>query len=226
LWPTRSAMATSGAKRIVAPEPPARLSSIDLPVCDVATTWFRICRRRHASPLFWSRLGIYRFDSENAHWGVCYAASSITRAFQEVFGIKIRCSTPLDWSEINDFRVWCISIPGGFRGLNLFGDTLTLIDATLQCFVSSYAKSRRWGAALMDHPADLDGLVYYGRRCGAHCLALFGDETSPRKYQKSLKSELLGDLILWDEFWSMLDRLKVRVSSIPRERKEPTWSLT
>lgn len=219
-------MATSGAKRIVAPEPPARLSSIDLPVCDVATTWFRICRRRHASPLFWSRLGIYRFDSENARWGVCYAASSITRAFQEVFGIKIRCSIPLDWSEINDFRVWYISIPGGFRGLNLFGDTLTLIDATLQCFVSSYAKSRRWGAALMDHPADLDGLVYYGRRCGAHCLALFGDETSPRKYQKSLKSELLGDLILWDEFWSMLDRLKVRVSSIPRERKEPTWSLT
>jgi len=77
----------------------------------------------------------------------------------------------------------------------------------------------------MDHPADLDGLVYYGRRCGAHCLAMFGDETSPRKYQESLKSELLGDLVLWDEFWSMLDRLKVRVSSVPSQREGPTWSL-
>jgi len=217
-------MATSGAKRIVAPEPPARLNGIDLPVSDVATSWFRICHRRHASPLFWSRLGIYRFDSENAPWGVCYAASSITRAFQEVFGNKIRGGIPLDWSELLDSRVWCISIPGKFRGLNLFGDTLTVLDGTLQCFVSNYPKSQRWGVALMNHPADFDGLVYLGRRCGAHCLAMFGDDASPRKYQKSLKTELLGDFVRWDGFWPMLDRLKVPISSVPQGRRGPTWS--
>jgi hypothetical protein len=218
-------MATSGASRIVAPEPPTRLSSIHLPVCDIETTWFRICRRRHTSPLFWSRRGIYRFDSENVRWGVCYAASSITAAFQEVFGNKVRWSTPLDWSELLDSRVWRISIPPTFQGLNLFGETLTVIDATLQCFVSNYPKSQRWGAALMNHPANLDGVVYLGRRCGTHCLAMFGDDASPREYQKSLKTELLGDFVRWDGFWPMLDRLKVRIRSLPKRRRGASWSL-
>ena len=218
-------MATSGAKRIVAPEPPPGLRNIDLPVSDVDTSWFRICGRTHASPLFWSRRGVYRFDSEHARWGVCYTAESVTTAFQEVFGNKIRWNRPLDWSEIKDSVVWRISIPSTFRGLHLFGENLTVLGATLQCFVSNYAKSQRWGAALMSHPADLDGLVYLGRRSGSRCLAMFGDDASPRPYQKSLETDLLGDLVFWDHFWTMLDRLRVRISSLPRLRVPATWSL-
>lgn len=221
----RNAMETSGPKHIAIPEPPAALSSIDLPVCDVEPIWFRICGRQYASPIFWSRRGVYRFDSENGRWGVCYAAESITAAFQEVFGNKIRWSTPLNWSELTDSVVWRISTTPTFQGLNLFGETLTVIGATLQCFVANYPKSQRWGAALMDHPADLDGLVYLGRRCGTHCLAMFGDPDSPRGYQKSLKTELLGDFVCWDGFWPMLDRLRVRISSFPKVRKGGTWSL-
>jgi hypothetical protein len=210
---------------MAAPEPPAGLSSIDLPVCDVETTWFRICGRRYSSPIFWSRRGVYRFDSENGRWGVCYAAGSITAAFQEVFGNKIRWSRPLDWSELTDTVVWRISTPPTLRGLSLFGETLTVIGATLQCFVSNYPKSQRWGAALMIHPADLDGLIYLGRRCGTHCLAMFGDVASRRGYQKSLTTELLGDLVCWDGFWPMLDRLRVRISSLPKIRTGATWPL-
>jgi hypothetical protein len=43
--------------------------------------------------------------------------------------------------------------PSGFRVINLFGETLTVTGSTVQCFVSSYSKSQRWGAALMDHSA-------------------------------------------------------------------------
>jgi hypothetical protein len=218
-------MATSGAKRLVAPEPPARLNSIALPTRQISAAWFRICSRKYTSPIFWSRLGIYRFDSITARWGVCYVASSITAAFQEVYGNKIRFNTPLDWSELEDALVWRICTPLEFEGLDLFGATLTRIHATLQCFVSSYAKSQRWAAALMDHPADLDGLVYLGRRCGVQCLAMFGDAAAQRAYQKSLKIDLLGELICWDEFWPMLDSLNVRISSAPRARKMPVWSL-
>jgi hypothetical protein len=152
-------------------------------------------------------------------------ASSITAAFQEVFGNKIHHHTPLDWTELEEADVWRICTPVSFRGLDLFGEPLTRIHATLQCFVSSYAKSQRWGAALMSHPADLDGLVYLGRRCGVNCLAMFGDDGAPRDYQKYLKIDVLGDLVCWDGFWPMLDRLNVRISSAPKGRKGPVWSL-
>jgi hypothetical protein len=82
--------------------------------------------------------------------------------------------------------------------------------SALQCFVSSYPESQRWGAALMEHTADLDGLVYIGRRCGTSCLAMFGDTDSPRRYQNELRTATLGELQFWDEFWPMLDRLGVR----------------
>jgi hypothetical protein len=225
-WQTRSVMATSGPKRVIAPEPPARLSDIVLPPAEVSTLWFRLSSRRHASPLYWSREGRYRFDSKDARWGVCYAATSIRAAFQEVFGDKIRHGAPLDWTEVSEVRVWRINTPSGLRGLDLFGEALSVIDATLQCFVSSYPKSQRWGAALMNHPADLDALVYLGRRSGAPCLAVFGDEDSPRWYQCALKTTALGDLVSWDDSWPLMDRLRVRITSMPSARKkETTWSL-
>jgi hypothetical protein len=77
----------------------------------------------------------------------------------------------------------------------------------------------------MNHPANLHGLVYLGRRCGTHCLAMFGDDASPREYQKSLKTELLGDFVRWNGFWPMLDRLKVRIRSLPKRRRGASWSL-
>lgn len=219
-------MATSEPRRVVAPEPPTRLAHIDLPLAQVPITWFRFSPKRYPSPIFWSRQGRYRFDSPSARWGVCYVASSIVAAFQEVFGEKIRHGTPLDWTEVRGVCVWCITIPSCFRGVDLFGENLSVIHATLQCFVSSYPKSQRWGAALMSHPSDLDGLVYFGRRCGAPCMAMFGDTESPRPYQKDLEIKRLGQLSAWDELWPMLDRLGVRLSSMPATlKKERLWRL-
>jgi hypothetical protein len=214
-----SVMATSGPKRIIAPEPPANLSQISLPLTEVATTWVRLSAKHHSSPIFWSRAGRYRFDSPTARWGVCYTASSIPAAFQEVFGNKIRYNKPLDWAEIENTSAWHIIVPASIRVLALFGETLTIIGATLQCFVSSYPKSQRWAAVLMDNPSDLDGVVYLGRRCGVLCLALFGDTSSPRKYQAGIDAVRLGDLTAWEELWPMLDRLKVRLSSMPKSYK-------
>src|SRR5260370_14445524 len=104
-------MATSEPKRVVAPEPPARLADIALPLADMPDTWFRLSPRRYPSPMFWSRLGRYRFDSKDARWGVCYAAASIPSAFQELFGNKIWHSAPLAWSEVQDVCVWRIKTP-------------------------------------------------------------------------------------------------------------------
>lgn len=210
--------------RVVAPEPPAHLAQINLPLGQVSTTWFPLSARRYPSPIFWSRLGRYRFDSPPARWGVCYFATSIAAGFQEVFGDRIQRDRPIDWTEINTLQVWCATIPTGFRGLELFGENLLVIHATLQCFVSGYPKSQRWATALMNHPSDLDGLVYLGRRCGAPCLAMFGDSDSPRPCQEGLKIKPLGLLSAWDQLWPMLDRLGVRLSSMPATlSKARTW---
>jgi RES domain len=208
-------MATSEPSRVVAPEPPTQLAQINLPLGQVSSTWFRLSPKRYPSPIFWGRQGRYRFDSPGARWGVSYLASSIVAAFQEVFGDKIWHSSPLDWTEISGLNVWCVVIPSEFRGLELFGENLSVIHARLQSFVASYPKSQRWAAALMNHPVDLDGLIYLGRRCGLPCLAMFGDTGSPPPYQQDLKITRLGPLSAWDEFWPMLDRLGVRLSSIP-----------
>lgn len=212
-------MAISGPKRVVAPEPPAWLSNITLPLCEVSRTWFRFSPKRYASPIFWNREGIYRFDSPAARWGVCYLASSIVSAFQEVFGDKITHQKPLDWSEIQRLSVWLVRTPAELRGFELFGENLSVIGATLQCFVSSYAKSQRWGAALMSHPAQLEGLIYMGRRSGARCLAMLGDRVNARAYQLYLEAQCLGPLSDWQELWPTLDRFRVRLSSMPPSHK-------
>jgi hypothetical protein len=213
-------MAISGPKRVLAPEPPVELGNIQLALTQVPTTWFRFSPSRYPSPIFWSRQGLYRFDSPDARWGVCYAASSVVAAFQEVFGDKLRHGKPLDWTEIKKISVWLINTSSKLRGLELFGENLTLIHATLQSFVSSYSKSQRWGAALMNHPADLDGLVYLGRKSGSICLAMFGDEIKPRPYQGEIQVTRLGQLSDWKELWPMLDRLQVRLISMPMSRKK------
>jgi hypothetical protein len=69
----------------------------------------------------------------------------------------------------------------------------------------------------MDHSVDLDGLVYIGRRCGKPGLAMFGDSDSPRRYQSHIRTEMLGELQFWDEFWLMPDWLGVRMTSMPQE---------
>ncbi len=209
-------------KRLVPPEPSADLAQIALPKpAKIRPVWFRLCASKYSSPLFWSRKGIYRFDSPHARWGVCYAASSIRAAFQEIFADKIRSNKGIPWAEISDLCVWRIYAVQGLRTIELYGPTLSLIRATLQCFTSSYGLSQRWGAALIEHSADLEGIRYMGRRSGSECLALLGDEDNPRGFQGNLKFERAGLLIDWEEFWVCLDEMAVLVAGMPVPKPVP-----
>lgn len=219
-------MAKSGPRRIVPPQPRATLAEVHLPPTSVSPSWYRLVSARHdTTPLFWSRTGLFRFDSPDAKWGVCYAASSITAAFQEVWGDVLRQNPRVAWSELASCRVWRIRVPSKFRALELAGESLGVINATLQCFSGSYRLSQAWGAALMQHPQDIDGLLYLGRRSGRYCLALFGDEATPRPYQSHLITDRLGDLTDWTDFWPMLDRLRAKVVGLPSSLPSSTgWT--
>jgi len=215
-------MATS-ARKLIAPEPPADLAQIELALTRTPRVWVRLAPREARSAIRWSQHGRYRFDSPDAKWGVCYLAESIPTAFQEIWGDQIRRARRLDFLDLAAMTVWQMEVASTLHTIELAGETLTAMKATLQCFVGSYAKSQRWGAALMEHPANLDGLQYLGRRSGRRCLALFGDAKKAKPHQSELVVRKLGRLIDWKGFWPFLDRIHVRVAHLPDKPSSESW---
>lgn len=166
-------------------------------------------------PIFWSRKGIYRFDSAGAPFGVLYSACNLTTAILEVFGDKLRRTPRLTISEIERYDIYAVRVSEDAQTVALEGPNLAQIGATLGSFAGSYPLSQKWGLALMQHRAEIDGLVYLGRRSGDHCLALFGDEKKPKKHQAKLRVSKIGPLVDSLEFWQFVDRLKVAVLPLP-----------
>jgi len=174
--------------------------------------------------LFFSRQGIFRFDSPVGKWGVCYVAADVETAFLEVYADAIR-KKALAYPDLDDRMVWKVSIPSDLNLLRLSGPTLSKIKATLQCFVSRYTLSQAWGRAFMEHPANLDGVIYQGRQSGSPCVALFGDE-EPKKgksYQSGLVSKCLGKLTEWDGFFPCIDKTGARVTNLPSSPPSAFW---
>jgi hypothetical protein len=156
-------------------------------------------------------MGRYRFDSPGAPFGVCYAAHDVTTAFLEVFGDKIRHSRRLSRAAIARYDIHALHVAPDLKVLTLEGVNLAKVGATMGCFAGAYPLSQRWGDAFMRHPAELDGLVYIGRRSGARCLALFGDDANPKPHQSSLTVERRGGLAEALEFWQVAEELKLAV---------------
>lgn len=208
------------------PRPPADFAALALDTVPAPRrAWFRLCSARHRSPLHFSREGLYRFDSPAAKWGVCYLADDIITGVMEVCADRIR-KRRLDFEELDDLRVWQVTVLPDLNLLRLTGPALAKIRATLQCFVSRYALSQEWARAFMTHPADLDGVVYLGRQSGLPCLALFGDSVPAkgRWHQRETRSRCLGKLTEWDGFYPLLVRTGARVWNLPSRPPARPWA--
>jgi hypothetical protein len=205
-------MAISAPSRVRAPAPPKDLDERTLPVTEISrTAWIRLHDRRFKHAVHWSRAGRYRFDSPDALFGVCYAGQDLTTAFLEVFGDKVRHSRRLSRAAIERYDVYAVNVAPDAKMLALEGVNLAKVGATMGCFAGSYPLSQRWGAALMRHPVALDGLEYIGRRSGARCLALFGDDNAPKKHQAVLRVSRVRALGETLEFWQLADELELAV---------------
>jgi len=155
---------------------------------------------------------------------VCYLAQRVETACLEVFADAFR-TRAIDYSELRERVVWKITVPADLELLFLQGEVLPRIKATIQCFVSRYTLSQAWGRAFMQHPADLDGVIYDGRQSGNACLALFGD-TDPklgRRHQSRIKPIRLGRLTAWDGFYSFIDKTAARVNGLPSKPTTSGW---
>jgi RES domain len=63
-----------------------RIDAIRLPLVRLPEKLIRLSQRKFADPIHWSQLGIHRFDSPGARYGVLYTSNRVETAVLEVFG--------------------------------------------------------------------------------------------------------------------------------------------
>ncbi|MDX2436839.1 MAG: RES family NAD+ phosphorylase [Acidobacteriota bacterium] len=147
------------------PDPPANLSTVELPITRRSRQWFRAHRcRRH--PLFFGRTGQWRYDDPNNTYGVLYVAADFEGAFIEgcLHDTAVGTTTPL-LSE-RYLRKRCvskISFAGRLKLVDLSGPGLAAIGADARLCVGDYRVAQRWSRALWSHPRQPDGILYLSR---------------------------------------------------------------
>ncbi len=155
------------------PLPPADILERELPVFEPdGLRLFRVSLRSRPEAVFFSRLGRYRFDFENAPLGVCYFALSRKGAIKEFLGRWLLDNRAVP-AKFRDASLYEFEAKG-LRLFDMTGEDLTVFGATSQVLSGSYAVSRKWAEAAMDHPRKFNGILYRGRVCGSECVALFG----------------------------------------------------
>lgn len=136
------------------PSPPADLNNRPLPLIPADGEFWRLWLDDYHSPLFFSKKGLYRFDSKSARHGVLYTGCTFEAAVVEVFGdlwlAGRRLSAALAaryWvSRLLADGVAVVDATG--RGLNYFGVDSMLFAST------NYRLTRRWARAFMDEVLD------------------------------------------------------------------------
>ncbi len=143
-------------------DPPAALNSQRLPLASVEGTLFRISHRKFSDPIYWSRRGLYRFDSATAKYGVLYTGRTFETALLEVTFLK-------------EFDVCEIALGHRLKVVNLSGKRLNPLGIDANIFASpAYDITQRCAAAFMEHPDAPDGIRYPSRKNERlHNFALF-----------------------------------------------------
>ena len=156
-------------------DPPAALNSQRLPLASVEGTLFRFSHQKFSDPIYWSRRGLYRFDSATAKYGVLYTGRTFETALLEVFGDQWVESRMSALTFLKEFDVCEISLGQRLKVVNLSGKRLNPLGTDANIFASpAYDITQRWAAAFMEHPDAPDGIRYPSRKNERlHNFALF-----------------------------------------------------
>jgi hypothetical protein len=165
----------NGTADMALTDPPAALNSQPLPLASVEGTLFRISHQKFADPIYWSRRGLYRFDSPTAKFGVLYAARTFETALLEVFGDQWMKARMVALAFLKEFDVCEIALEHRLKVVNLSGRRLNPLGIDANIFASpAYDRTQRWAAAFMEHPDAPHGIRYPSRKNERlHNFALF-----------------------------------------------------
>jgi hypothetical protein len=160
-------------------DPPDAFGQWRLPIRKTPIELIRIAQTKHANPIYWSRLGLNRFDSLDAPWGVFYTGEDFETALIEVFGDRWITAKTLNQADLQFYTVHTIRLKNAWQVVNLTGKGLskTGADANL-CTSYDYSVTQRWALAMMNHPQKPQGIAYHSRHNPRKLnYALFGDAT-------------------------------------------------
>ena len=156
-------------------DPSAVLKSQHLPLTSVEATLYRISHQKFADPIYWSRRGLYRFDSPTAKYGVLYTGRTFETALLEVFGDQWLTSRATASDFLKEFDICEIGLERRLKVVNLGGRQLNPLGTDANIFASlAYDITQRWASFFMEHPDAPHGVRYPSRKNQRlHNFALF-----------------------------------------------------
>jgi len=142
-----------------------RLHGLRLPLVRLPEKLIRLSPRRFADPIHWSQLGMHRFDSPGARYGVLYTSNRIETGILEVFGDQWMTDRQVSLSDLASYDICEIEIRRSLPVLNATGKHLNLVgtDANFSA-TTDYAITQAWASALMTHPQGPAGIRYNSRK--------------------------------------------------------------
>jgi hypothetical protein len=156
-------------------DPPDFLKSRHLPLTSVEGTLYRISKQKFTDPIYWSRRGLYRFDTPTAKYGVLYTGRTFETALLEVFGDQWldRRITARDF--LKEFDVCELGLERRLKVVNLSGKELDRLGTDANIFASlAYDVTQEWARLFMEHPDKPHGIRYPSRKNERlHNFALF-----------------------------------------------------
>jgi hypothetical protein len=189
--------------------PPNDLAHQALSLQSAAVIVFRLWQKHHPSALFWSKKGIYRFDSKSARYGVLYTSGSLEGALLEVFGDQWVKRPVISQALLAQYSVSILTSRRQLSLVDTTGSNLNKLGVDSGLFASlNYGTTRSWARAFMEHPANPDGIIYHSRK-NPLLLNYAFFETTPSKV--GLVEMSVWSLAGFPGLGDLLDRYEVSV---------------
>jgi len=170
----------AGTSDMAPTELAGRIHGIRLPLVRLPEKLIRLSERKFAGPIHWSQLGIHRFDSKGAGYGVLYTSNQVETAVLEVFGDQWMKDRQVSLNDLKAHDVCEIEIRRSLQVVDATGKHLNLLGTDSNFFATTaYAITQAWASALMTHPQAPAGIRYNSRKNPRRInYAVFGSPTA------------------------------------------------
>jgi hypothetical protein len=143
----------------------ARIDAIRLPLVRLPEKLIRLSQKKFADPIHWSQLGIHRFDSPGARYGVLYTSNRVETAVLEVFGDQWMTDRQVSLNDLKTYDVCEIEVRRSYQVVDATGKPLNRLGLDANFFATTeYAVTQEWASALMTHPRAPAGIQYNSRK--------------------------------------------------------------
>src|ERR1700747_301955 len=185
---SRAGIKPMGAKKVR-----TSLLGKTLPLIQLPDRLIRISKKSYGGPIHWSKLGVPRFDSPVAVYGVLYTSNAVETAILEVFGDQWAEFHEIDSADLALFDVAELLVTSPLKVVNATGRHLNRLGTDSGFLASTdYSKIQAWARSFMTHHQAPQGIRYNSRKNPARInYAVFGTPEAQAAIQVERRYPLL-----------------------------------